>query len=122
MSRVFAALLGIGLAVIWIFGLIHGATRWLVWVDAGLVFITIAGLAAAGSTRLEGVTTWPFVTLGLFAAWLFALGTRAPTWLTWLNFGFGCVFLTITATLMLPKVDPVHVHHGHGRGSEDNRP
>jgi hypothetical protein len=114
MSRALAALFGVGLVTAWIFGLIYDVPRWIVWSDAGLAFVTLGALASAGSPGLEGVATWPFVALGLLAVWMFGLATHATAWATWLNFGFGCGFLAITITLMLPRIDPVHLARRHG--------
>lgn len=111
MSRGVAALLGTGLVMAWILGLIFDAPAWLVWCDVGLALVALGGLASAGSPGLEGAATWPFVTLGLGAVWLFALATGAPAWLTWLNFVFGCGFLIVTVTLLVPRIDPVHLPH-----------
>lgn len=117
MSRALAAFFGVGLATAFIFGLIYDVPRWMVWSDAGLAFVAFGGLAAAGSPGLEGAATWPFVTLGLLAIWVFGLGTHATAWASWLNFAFGLGFLAITITLMVPRFDPMHLHpaHRHGR-------
>lgn len=116
MGRVFAALLGVTLVVVWVLGLIYHAPRWLVWSDAGVAFITLAGLAAEGSSGMEGVVTWPFAGVGLWVVWLFARVTRAPGWITWLNFGLGCAFVIITVTLFLPRVNPTHFPRGRRHG------
>jgi hypothetical protein len=114
MTRGVVALLSVGLLIAWSVGLVYQAPHWLLWSDFGLAAIALGGLVAAGSPTLEGVATWPFVSFGLLGAWLFALATAAPAWLTWLNFAFGGAFLIVTVVSMLPKVDPSHFsRHGH---------
>ena len=56
-----AALLGSGLAVLWMFAIGYGATSWLTWTVLGCAIIALAGLGPATTPELLGIGTWPVV-------------------------------------------------------------
>ena len=101
MERIVAAALGLGLTALWVLGLSYDGPSWLVWLDGAAALIALAGVAMVGTTDMAGVTTWPILTLVLFALWLFGLAVGAPPWLAWLNFLVGCGFLALTAAFAL---------------------
>ena len=84
-----AALLGSGLAVLWMFAIGYGATSWLTWTVLGCAAVALAGLGPATTPELLGVGTWPLVGVVLISAWLFAMAAGATRWLAWLSLGFG---------------------------------
>ncbi len=115
-----AALLGSGLAVLWMFAIGYHATSWLTWTVLGCAAVALAGLGPATTTELLGIGTWPFVGVVLISAWLFAMATGATGWLTWLSlaFGLGFVILSIAFTAASSTVGllPHRLHrHHHGR-------
>ena len=84
-----AALLGSGLAVIWMFAVGYHATSWLSWTVLGCAVVALAGLGPAAMAEMPGVGTWPLVGTVLISAWLFAMAVGATRWLAWLSLGFG---------------------------------
>lgn len=116
-----AALLGSGLAVIWMFAIGYSATSWLSWTVLGCAVVALAGLGPAAMAEMPGVGTWPLVGVVLMAAWLFAMAVGATTWLAWLSFGFGFafVFLSVAFTAASSNLallhNGLHRHHLHGR-------
>ena len=112
-----AALLGSGLAVVWMFAVGYGATSWLSWTVCGCAIIALAGLGPAAIAEIPGVGTWPLVGVVLLAAWLFALAVGATPWLAWLSFGFGLAFvvLSVAFTAASSNLALFHQRHLHGR-------
>ncbi|HEY6476306.1 MAG TPA: hypothetical protein VI456_06960 [Polyangia bacterium] len=113
-----AALLGIGLALTWTFGLWNHATSWLNWTVCGSAIVALAGLGPAAATEMSGIGTWPLLGMVLLAAWLFGLAANATRWLTWLSFAFGCGFLILTVAFTLAGSHLELLHHRrplHGR-------
>jgi hypothetical protein len=112
-----AALLGSGLAVIWMFAIGYGATSWLSWTVLGCALVALAGLGPAATTEMPGVGTWPLVGLVLIAAWLFAMAGSGTRWLAWLSLVFGCAFvaLSVASTLASSQLDLFHRHGLHRR-------
>jgi hypothetical protein len=111
-----AALLGVGLAIAWMFGLGYHATSWLNWTLCGSAVVALGGLGPASATEMSGVGTWPLVAMVLLAAWLFGLATNATAWLTWLSFAFGSAFLVLTLAFTLASGHLLHRRQLHGRG------
>ena len=112
-----AALLGSGLAVIWMFAIGYHATSWLSWTVLGCAFVALAGLGPATMAEMPGVGTWPLVGVVLISAWLFAMAGGATRWLAWLSFGFGTAFviLSVAFTAASSNLELLHRHHAHGR-------
>ena len=116
-----AALLGSGLAVIWMFAVGYHATSWLSWTVLGCAVVALAGLGPAAMAEMPGVGTWPLVGAVLMSAWLFAMAVGATRWLAWLSFGFGLAFLILSVAFtsaesnleLLPH--RMHRRHLHGR-------
>jgi hypothetical protein len=111
------ALLGSGLAVIWMFALGYHATAWLSWTVLGCAAVALAGIGPAAIAEMPGVGTWPLVGLVLIAAWLFAMAGGATRWLAWLSCAFGCAFvaLSVTFTAASSQLDLLHRHGPHRR-------
>jgi hypothetical protein len=111
------ALLGSGLAVIWMFAIGYHATAWLSWTVLGCAIVALAGLGPAAMAEMPGVGTWPLVGVVLIAAWLFALAVGATSWLAWMSFGFGVAFVLVsfTFTIASSRLDLLHRHGLHGR-------
>jgi hypothetical protein len=110
-----AALLGVGLAVTWGFGLWHHATGWLNWAICASAFVALAGLGPAAASEMFGVGTWPLISMVLLAMWLFGLAANATRWLTWLSFAFGCAFLILSAAFTATSGHLLHRRrHLHG--------
>jgi hypothetical protein len=115
-----AALLGSGLAVLWMFAIGYSATSWLTWTVLGCAAVALAGLGPAATPELLGVGTWPLVGVVLISAWLFAMAAGATRWLTWLSLGFGLAFVVLsfafTAAISNVGLRPHRLHrHHHGR-------
>jgi hypothetical protein len=106
-ARGVAALLGLALAVAWMFGWGYGASGWMVWTDFAAAVVIFAGLGPAAMDDEPGVATWPLVGLVLMAVWMFGLAVGATAWLTWLSFGLGCAFLLLTIGFTLASGDVV---------------
>jgi hypothetical protein len=100
-ARGVAALLGSGLAVVWMFAVGYGHSGWLSWTVLAAAFVALAGLGPATMDTLAGVATWPFVGVVLISAWLFALAVGATPWLAWLSFLFGCAFVILSVAFTM---------------------
>ncbi len=112
-----AALLGSGLAVIWMFAIGYHATSWLSWTVLGCAVVALAGLGPAAMAEMPGVGTWPLVGVVLVSAWLFAMAVGATHWLAWLSFGFGVAFvvLSVAFTVESSNLELLHQRrHAHG--------
>ena len=116
-----AALLGSGLAVLWMFAIGYGATSWLTWTVLACAAVALAGIGPASTPELLGIGTWPVAGVVLISAWLFAMASGATRWLAWLSFGFGLAFVILsvafTAASSTLGLLPHHLHrrHSHGR-------
>jgi hypothetical protein len=112
-----AALLGSGLAVIWMFAVGYHATAWLSWTVLGCAVVALAGLGPSAMAEMPGVGTWPLVGVVLLAAWLFALAVGATPWLAWLSFAFGLAFVIVSVafTAASSNLALLHQRHLHGR-------
>ncbi|HEY8923634.1 MAG TPA: hypothetical protein VIU64_04585, partial [Polyangia bacterium] len=85
MLRIFPALLGAGLAILWVIGLSIDATVWLTWIDgiaAALSFASV-GLIPERRGSLWAAFCLGLLALGLFVLWMLGLEHRATPWLTW---------------------------------------
>jgi len=113
-----AALLGSGLAVIWMFAIGYHATSWLSWTVLGCAVVALAGLGPAAMAEMPGVGTWPLVGTVLISAWLFAMAVGATGWLAWLSFGFGVAFVILSVAFTVESSNLELLHHrrhAHGR-------
>ena len=112
-----AALLGSGLAAVWMFAIGYGATSWLSWTVLGCAIVALAGLGPAAMAEMPGVGTWPLVGVVLIAAWLFAMAGGATRWLAWLSFAFGLAFVALSTafTVASSQLDLLHRHGLHRR-------
>ncbi len=111
-----AALLGSGLAVVWMFAIGYHATSWLSWTVLGCAVVALAGLGPATMVEMPGVGTWPLVGSVLISAWLFAMAVGATRWLAWLSFGFGLAFVVLSFAFTVESSDLELLHHRlHGR-------
>ena len=111
------ALLGSGLAVIWMFAIGYHATAWLSWTVLGCAVVALAGLGPAAMAEMPGIGTWPLVGVVLLSAWLFALAVGATAWLAWLSFAFGLSFVIISVAFTAAgrNLALFHQRHLHGR-------
>jgi hypothetical protein len=111
-----AALLGSGLAVVWMFAIGYHASSWLSWTVLGCAVVALAGLGPAAMADMPGVGTWPLVGAVLMSGWLFAMAVGATRWLAWLSFGFGFAFLVLSFAFTAESSNLELLHHRvHGR-------
>ena len=85
MLRVFPALIGAGLAAIWVIAMAVDATVWLTWligIAAALSFATV-GLIPDKRSSAGAAVCLALLTGGLGTMWLVGLVTHATPWLTW---------------------------------------
>ena len=93
MLRIFPALIGLGLAVLWIVGMSVDAAVWLTWcagIAAALAFATV-GIIPDRNGSVWAALCLGGITAGLFALWIIGLATHATPWLTWWTFVAGCL-------------------------------
>ena len=98
MIRSLSLVLGVGLAVLWIFGVTYDATAWLTWLDlvaALCAFLIAIGVGAAATGRSVSAGGALALGLGLGALWIIAVATAAIPWLTWWTFAFACAFILL---------------------------
>ena len=110
------ALLGSGLAVVWMFAIGYHATAWLSWTVLGCAVVALAGLGPAAMAEMPGVGTWPLVGVVLLSAWLFALAVGATAWLAWSSFAFGLAFVTVSVAFTAASSNLALFHHRHLHG------
>jgi len=112
MLRPFPALIGAGLAVLWVIGMSVDATDWMTWADgaaAALAFATVGVIPARASSA------WAAFCLGaiaasLLAVWAVGLATRATPWLTWWTFVGACLTaLVAIAVAVQDRIDRLRV-------------
>jgi uncharacterized integral membrane protein len=85
MLRIFPALLGLGLATLWVIGLSVDATVWLTWCDgiaATLAFATV-GIIPERRGSIWAALCLGAIATGLLALWIAGLEEKATVWLTW---------------------------------------
>jgi hypothetical protein len=92
-----ALALGLGLAVLWIAGLVYHAAVWLTWLEGGAALIAFGLAAVFAVSTSAGMAGSGLLALGLFALWIIALMAGGALWLAWWTFAFGCAFLLLTA-------------------------
>jgi hypothetical protein len=92
MMRAIPALLGLGLATLWIIGMSVDATIWLTWccgIAAALSFATV-GIIPERQSSAWAALCLGALAAGLFAAWIVGLARHATGWLTWWTFVAAC--------------------------------
>ncbi len=88
MLRLFPALLGLGLAALWIAGLDEDATVWMTWcagIAAALCFATV-GLIPDRRGSPWAAFCLGAIAAGLLAVWIVALRAHGTAWLAWWTF------------------------------------
>ncbi|HXU61737.1 MAG TPA: hypothetical protein VN962_08565 [Polyangia bacterium] len=88
MLRLFPALLGLGLAALWLVGLDEDATLWMTWcngIAAALCFATV-GIIPDRRGSPWAAFCLGAIAAGLLAMWVVALRTHATPWLAWWTF------------------------------------
>jgi hypothetical protein len=93
MLRIFPALIGLGLAALWVIGLSVDATVWLTWcvgIAASLAFATVGLIPERNGSAWAGLCLGGLAA-GLFAGWLIGLAGKATAWLCWWTFVAGCL-------------------------------
>lgn len=93
MLRIVPALIGLGLAALWVVGLCEDATIWLTWCDgiaAALAFATVGLIPDRDSSLWAGLCLGALAA-GMFILWLVAVAERATPWLTWWTFAAALV-------------------------------
>jgi len=107
MARIGSVILGVGLVVLWIVGMNHGATSWLTWMNgiAGLVSFVIAALAPGEPGRASSFGP-AVIGFGLVGLWIVGLATHATGWLIWWTFAFACAYFitAIGSSAPLPRL------------------
>src|SRR4051794_11566162 len=97
MLRIFPALIGLGLAVLWIIGLSVDATVWLTWsvgIAAALAFATV-GIIPERKGSGWAAFCLGGIAIGLLALWVVGLTQHATPWLTWWTFVAACMTAVI---------------------------
>jgi hypothetical protein len=92
-----ASLVALALAtlLLWLVGLVDGATVWLTWLDGVAALLTLLLVPVTrdylGPLR---VSVGPaLIGIGLVAMFVAGLATRASAWLVWFNLAFGAGYL-----------------------------
>jgi hypothetical protein len=85
MLRWLPGFLALALAVLWLMGLMEGATDWLTWWLGALAIPTLAvtGLVPERSSSPSGGVCLGLVFLALIALWVVGRRTGADGWLVW---------------------------------------
>jgi hypothetical protein len=115
MPRILAALLGLGLAGLSIYGYSYGAPGWFYGAQAAAALIALVGAATMSTDEFAGVVTLPLLGFGLLAVWLFSLGGHTPAWLRWLNLLAAAGFFAATLIAIVPHRQRFHLGSPAGR-------
>ena len=110
MPRILAALLGIGLAGLSIYGYTYGAPTWFFAAQGAAAVVALCGAAVLRTEDFVGFTTLPLVGVLLVAVWLFSLGSHTPAWLRWLNLLVALGFFATTLISIVPEGHRFHLH------------
>ena len=97
MLRVSAIALSFGLVLLWVFGLAHGASAWLTWLNLVAGLIAFGSAAPLAESRRSGVAGWGALGLILLVLSIsgFAAGDKSglPSW----TLVVACAFLMLAA-------------------------
>jgi hypothetical protein len=99
MLRASLVSLGIATFLLWMVGIVDGATSWMTWVvgvAALLTFLLVPG-AAPDVEPVRAAVAPQLIGLGLIALFVAGLVTHASGWLTWFCLAFGCGYLLFGA-------------------------
>lgn len=102
MVRLWSVLYGVGLALLWLAGLLGGGPRWYAWLDALAAVCAVGGGTIAASVpprlKVEGPLA---LAAGLFGLWIAGLAARVPGWQAWWTFLFAVLFAVLGAGVAL---------------------
>jgi hypothetical protein len=106
MLRAILVSLGLGLAVVWLVGLVDGSTSWLTWLDGVMALLTF--LLAAKMSPDSGpiaASVGPGL-IGAALAVLFVIGLAAhgSAWLVWFTFVFAGGYFTVAALAFFVRI------------------
>lgn len=93
MLRLFPALIGLGLAALWIVGLDEDATIWMTWCDgiaAALCFATVGIIPERHGSRWAAFCLGA-IAAGLLIVWILGLRASGTAWLAWWTFAAALV-------------------------------
>jgi hypothetical protein len=93
MLRIFPALLGLGLAALWIAGMSEDATVWMTWCDGIAAALCFATVGIIPDRRGSGWAAFCLgaIATGLLAVWVAGLRFHQTPWLAWWTFAAACV-------------------------------
>jgi hypothetical protein len=95
--------------LLWLVGVVDGATTWMVWVDGVVAVLTLL-LVPVTRDRVGaiGVAIGPtLLGLGLIAVFIVGLATDATAWITWFTLAWGIGYLLFAGfAFMLRTVEP----------------
>jgi hypothetical protein len=93
MARGWFALIGVGLAALFVGGLASGATVWVTWLDGVAALLALAALGLVGDPRspLAAGLLLGLVAAGLLALWLTAVAEGIGGWRLWGTFAAALV-------------------------------
>lgn len=102
-------LLGFGLVLIWVFGLTHHHTPWLVWTDLGAALVAFAVATPRPIPRAVVIATPFLVAIGLLIAWAVALVVDAEPALAWFTFAGAIAAGLVAAATAAPAFVQRHI-------------
>jgi hypothetical protein len=99
MLRASLCALGVTMVLLWLVGVVDGATPWMTWLDG------IAGVLTLLLVPVTRPTTGPIAAAvgplllggGLIAMFIVAAGVHASGWLTWFTLAFGAGYVMFAA-------------------------
>jgi|SRR6478752_1896922 len=116
MVRKSSFVIGLGLALFWAIGLglnPHATMLWFSAVAAIFAF-TIASVADETEHRPANALGPGLLGLGLAVLWIVGVASRAPGWVSWLNFLFAIASFAVAAMAVSGR--QIHIHgHSHAR-------
>jgi hypothetical protein len=112
MVRKSLLLLGLGLAILWWFGLSRNASATVLWFDAVGAVLSFGSAGLIGDADESSSLTVVPALFGLgFGAVAVASGARGqPAWATWMNFLFALAYLGVAIAAGLGARRRLHAH------------
>jgi hypothetical protein len=112
MVRKSSLLLGLGLAILWWFGLHRDASATVLWFDAVAAVLSfgVAGIIGDGEESPAVSAVPALMGLGLGAVWLAGMARGQPAWANWMNFLFAVAYLGVAIASTVGARRRVHAH------------
>lgn len=99
MLRASLCALGVTMVLLWMVGVVDGATTWMTWLDgvAGVLTFLLVPVTRPSTGPIGAAVGPALLGSGLVVVFIVGLATHASAWLTWFNLAFGAGYLMFAA-------------------------